>query len=70
MNRTPTPGAERMRRYRRRERSKRLLVPVVLEPAEITALMRRGYLLAGDRENIAEIEAAVNSFIAEALVTP
>jgi hypothetical protein len=41
-----------------------------LEPAEITALMRRGYLLAGDRENIAEIEAAVNSFIAEALVTP
>ena len=51
-------------------RFKRILVRVELEPAEITALMRRGYLLAKDKENVAEIEAAASAFIVDALVTP
>ena len=70
MIRSPTSPAERTRQYRRRRRFKRLLVRVELEPAEINALVKRGHLLPQDKENVAEIEAAVNSFIADALVTP
>ena len=67
MIRSSTPVAVRMRQHRRRRRLKRLLVRVELERAEITALMRRGYLLPGDKDNVAEIEAAANAFIVDAL---
>ena len=46
MSHSSTPAAERMRQYRRRvgRRSKRLVVRVELEPAEIEVLVKRGYL--------------------------
>ena len=69
MTRSPTPDAERMRQYRRRRRFKRLLVRVELEPAEVEVFVTRGYLDPKDRENFAEIEAAANAFISDALMT-
>jgi hypothetical protein len=68
MIRSRTPAAERMRRYRRRRRWKRLVVRVELEPAEIEVLVERGYLT--DRDNLSLIEEAANAFISDALVTP
>jgi hypothetical protein len=66
---SPSPAAERMRRYRRRLRWKRLVVRVELEPAEIEVLVKRGYLDPGHRENFGAIQEAANNFISDALVT-
>ncbi len=70
MIRSQTPGAERMRQYRRRRRWKRLLVRVELEPAEIEVLVARRYLDPKDKENFGLIQEAANAFISDALVTP
>ena len=43
---------------------------VELDSTEINALVKRGHLLPKDKENVGEIEAAANAFIADALVTP
>ncbi len=45
-------------------------VRVELEPAGVTILVMRGYLDPKDKENFAEIEAAANAFISDALATP
>ena len=58
-----------MRQYRRRRRSKRLVVRVELEPAEIEVFVKRGYLDPRDRGNLGAIQDAANDFISDALVT-
>jgi hypothetical protein len=56
-----------MRRYRQRQRRGQRVVPVQIGPAEIDALVSRGFLGPGDREDPIAIEFGMSAFIDQAL---
>jgi hypothetical protein len=63
-----TSAAERMRRYRKRQKRGFRIVRVQTGLAEIEGLIERGYLKRGDRENVHAVESATNDFVFEALL--
>jgi len=64
---TPTFAAERMRRYRKRQRRGERIVRVRLGPDEIEALVSRGYLSAGERDDAIALQFGMSCLIDETL---
>lgn len=60
--------AERMRRYRKRQKRGFRIVRIQIGLAEIEGLIERGYLSRGDKENVKAVEFATNDFVSEALL--
>jgi hypothetical protein len=60
-------SAERMRRYRQRQRRGQRIVQVQIGPTEIEALVSGGFLGPNDREDISAIEFGMSAFIDETL---
>jgi hypothetical protein len=60
-------SAERMRRYRKRQRRGQRIVRLQIGPAEIEALVARGFLGPGDREDPIAIEYGLSVLIDDAL---
>jgi hypothetical protein len=65
--RTP---AERMRLFRKRRKFRRRVAKVEVDPAEIDALIQRGYLDPSDRDDLEALGAAVTACFSDALMTP
>jgi hypothetical protein len=65
VSKTPKSAAERMRRYRNRRRRGERIVRVRLGPDEIEALVSRGYLLPGDRDDADAIQFGMSCLIDE-----
>ena len=65
--RTP---AERMRLFRKRRKFRRRIAKVEVDPAEIDALIQRGYLDPSDRDDLEALGAAVTACFSDALMTP
>jgi hypothetical protein len=69
MRSAKTP-AERMRLFRKRRKFRRRVAKVEVDPAEIDALIRRGYLDPSDRDDLEALGAAVTACFSDALMTP
>lgn len=67
MTRSPSPGAERMREYRRRRRYGLLSIRIRLASVYIDALIKKSYLKPEHRGDSDEIAIAVGDLIADAL---
>jgi hypothetical protein len=65
--RVPQSPAARMRRYRKRKRRGQRIIRVQIGPNEIEALVSRGFLGPGDREDIIAIEFGMSAYIDETL---
>jgi hypothetical protein len=65
--RSPSPGAERMRRFRRRRRNGMQPVRVQLGAADIDALIAKGYLNPKRRDAPSAVAEAADGFISDAL---
>jgi hypothetical protein len=63
----PTSAAERMRRYRKRQRRGQRIVRLQIGPAEIEALVSRGYLGPNDREDTIAIQFGMSALVDQAL---
>ena len=63
----PTSAAERMRRYRKRQRRGQRIVRVQIGRNEIEALVLRGFLGPGDRQDVSAIEFGLSAYIDETL---
>jgi hypothetical protein len=70
MKLSTAPAAERMRLYRHRRRRRLRPVTVEIDPVEIEALVKRGYLGPDQRDDWSEIQLAVSAFLSEQLATP
>ncbi len=57
--RSPSPVAERMRQYRQRRRRGLCCVRLQVAPAELDGLVAKGYLAAGDRQDVKAIALAI-----------
>ena len=66
-NKKSKSSAERMRRYRMRQQRGKRIIRVQIGPDEIDALVSRGLLGPGDREDASAIEFAMSAFIDETL---
>jgi hypothetical protein len=62
-----SPGAERMRLYRRRRRSNSRVVRVEVADTEIEELVKRGYLGPNDRTDLTEIGLAASACLSDTL---
>jgi hypothetical protein len=60
-------SAERMRRYRKRQRRGQRIVRLQIGRNEIESLVSRGFLGPGDREDASAIEFGMSAFIDETL---
>jgi hypothetical protein len=60
-------SAERMRRYRHRRRHGQRIVQVQIGPTEIEALISKGFIGPGDREDPIAIEFGMSALIDQAL---
>jgi hypothetical protein len=60
-------AAERMRRYRKRQRRGQRIIRAQIGPNEIEALVSRGFLGPGDREDPIAIEYGLSVLIDDAL---
>jgi len=69
MNDTTAPqsGAERMRRYRKRQSRGQRCLRIQIGRAEIDGLVQAGYLAPDMRESTADLEFAASSFISDRL---
>ena len=65
----PSSAAERMRLLRRRRRFQRRVLQVEINPAELDALVARGYLAAKERDDVGAIGFAVSALLSDLLVT-
>jgi hypothetical protein len=68
--RNPRTPAERMQLFRRRQKFRRQVVKVEVDPGEIDALIDRGYLEPKDRDDREVLAAAVTACFSDALMTP
>jgi len=62
-----SPGAERMRLYRRRRRSNSRVARVEIAATEIEELVKRGYLDPKDRADLSEIGLAASACLSDTL---
>ena len=60
-------SAERMRRYRERQRRGERIIPVHIGPAEIEALVSKGFIGPDDRQDPTAIEYGLSFLIDQAL---
>jgi hypothetical protein len=60
-------AAERNRRYRKRQRRGQRIIRLQIGPAEIEALVSRGFLGPNDRKDISAIVFGMSALIDEAL---
>ena len=60
-------SAERMGRYRKRQRRGQRIIRLQIGPNEIEALVLRGFLGPGDREDPIAIEYGLSALIDQAL---
>ena len=67
--RDPKTPAERIRLFRRRQRFRRQLVTVEVDPREVDALVDRGYLEPQDRDDREAFAADVNGCFSDAFMT-
>ena len=65
--RVPQSPAERMRHYRKRQRRGQRIIRVQIGPNEIEALVLKGFLGPGDREDTSAIEFGMSALIDQAL---
>ena len=65
--RSPSPGAERMRLYRRRQARRRRVVRLEVDAMEIEALVKRGYLAPDARADWSAIEQAAAACFSDSL---
>ncbi len=65
--RSPSPTAERMRLHRKRRRRGLRCVRIQLHVTEIDGLIRKRYLEAKNRDDLNEIQMAVDAFISDTL---
>jgi hypothetical protein len=59
-----------MRIHRRRKRRGFRIVRIQIGLSDIDALIGRGYLPRGDKENVKAVEFATNAFVSDALLDP
>jgi hypothetical protein len=59
-----------MQLFRRRQKFRRQVVKVEVDPGEIDALIDRGYLEPKDRDDREVLAAAVTACFSDALMTP
>jgi hypothetical protein len=64
---TSQSPAERMRRYRKRQRQGQRIIRVQIGPPEIEALVSKGFLGPGDRNDSVAIEFGMSALIDEAI---
>ena len=62
-------GAQRMRRYRKRQRRGLRSVRIVISRAEIDRLIEKAYLGPAEREDAEALEFAASSFLSDALLS-
>ena len=67
-SKTPTSAAERMRRYRKRQRRGQRVVRVQIGPIEIDGLIDKRYLAPDDKENTEALEFAVGAYVSDSLL--
>jgi hypothetical protein len=65
--RSPSPAAERMRRFRRRRRNGMVCVRVQLGVADVDALVTKRYLNPKKREDLSAVAEAADGFLSDAL---
>jgi hypothetical protein len=63
--RAPSPAAERMRQYRKRNRKGLRCIRIQLDVTEIDVLVRKGYLEAKDRDNGKAVQTAAATFVGD-----
>jgi hypothetical protein len=63
--RAPSPAAERMRQYRKRQRKGLRCVRIQLDATEIDVLVRKGYLKAKDRDDARAVQTAAATFVGD-----
>jgi hypothetical protein len=73
LSRDPLPrksqsSAERMQRYRKRQRRGQRIIRMQIGHVEIAALISMGFVAAGDREDVTAIECGLGSFIDQTLL--
>jgi hypothetical protein len=64
---TPQSGAERMRRYRQRQRRGERIIQLQIGPADIEALVSKGFIGPDDRQDTTAIEYGVSALIDEVI---
>jgi hypothetical protein len=64
---TSQSAAERMRRYRKRQRRGQRIIRVQVGPPEIETLVSKGFLGPGNRNDSIAIEFGLSAFIDEVL---
>jgi hypothetical protein len=62
--------AERMRFFRRRQKFRRQVVKVEVDPGEVDVLIDRGYLQPKHRDDLEALAAAVTACFSDGLMTP
>jgi hypothetical protein len=62
-----TPSAARMRLSRERRRGGLRIIRIKLRVTEIDALIRKGYLDPKDRDDLAAVQWATETFLSDAL---
>ena len=67
--RDPKTPAERICLFRRRQKFRRQLVMVEVDPREVDTLIDRGYLEPQDRDDREALAAAVRGCFSDALMT-
>jgi hypothetical protein len=60
---SPTPAAERMRRYRERRRRGLACIKVQLRRSEVEALIARGLLEPAERQNRSALAEALHRYL-------
>lgn len=65
---TRSPGAERQRRYRERQKNRMRAVSIELRANEIDALVRRGHLVDASRDSADAIAEALYGFLDATLI--
>jgi hypothetical protein len=66
----PVTAAERMRRFRTRQRNGLRSVRILLHETEIDSLIDRGFLKEERRHDRAAVQNAIDGFICHALAPP
>jgi hypothetical protein len=62
-SRSPSPGALRMRRYRKQQKQGLRSVRILLDETDIDALIRMGLLKEHQREDVEALQTAVTALL-------
>jgi hypothetical protein len=65
--RSSSPGAQRMRRYRKRRRQRMQYIPIPLHASEIDALIRMRLLKNEQRQDVEALQTAILTLVYRAV---